>query len=142
MKFELPKKFAFPKMPDDVALPKKLNLDLRLGEVSRYFSGSVFEKVMGSLDKATLWIIIVTWAVTLAAMGGAYMAVKTAGSLKLQAEVARAQEPPVPKVSRTLLSKDQYDPLLVRIKKQFPTLTYDVTQRPSIRIYSKQRREF
>jgi hypothetical protein len=136
MKFELPKKFILPKMPGNVGLPKKLSLDLRMGEASRYFSGSVFEKAMVSLDKITLWIVCVTWVVALAAMGGAYMAVKTAGGLKIQAEAARAQEPPVPVISRLPLNKEQYIPLVDRVKKQFPGLTYEITNKPSLRITS------
>jgi hypothetical protein len=136
MKFTLPNKFTMPKMPSTQSLPSAFQLDLRSGEISRYFSGSVFEKALLSMDKVTLWVVGITWIVALVAMGGAYMAVKSAASLKLQADAARAQEPPVPRIIRAPLSKEQYDPLLARLTKQYPGLRYDITGKPSLRIAS------
>ena len=42
----------------------------------------------------------------------------------------------MPRITRNPLSKEQYDPLLARIKKQFPGLTYEITGKPSLRIIS------
>ncbi|MBI3419577.1 MAG: hypothetical protein HY053_05550 [Proteobacteria bacterium] len=151
MKFSLPSKFDLPKlpgMPDLAGMPGKMGLsgafklNLRMGEASRYFSGSVFERAIMSMDKITLGIIGITWLVAILAMGGAFMAVKGAGSLKLQAETARAQEPAVPRITRVPLSKEQYEPLAARLKKQFPGLSYELTSKPALKIYSNNGEEF
>jgi hypothetical protein len=153
-------KFAFPKMPilpmakkaEEDDAPKKpkaaanllkgMMLDMRAGEVSRYFSASVIEKAVQSFDKSALIIIGVSWFVAMASIGLAFIGVKEAAAVKIKVDTARALEPILPKINRILLGKDQYDPLVARLKKQFPDVLFDVTGKPSLRIYSNKPEEF
>lgn len=115
-------------------LPKAFDLGIRTDETGRYFSGKVMEDALASLDKASLLIIGVVWLVALLACGAAYLAVKDAAALKVKTETARALEPILPKVNRLPLSKDQYEPLVTRLKKQFPVITFEVSPKPSLLI--------
>ncbi len=123
-------------------LPKALSLDVRMNEISRYFTGGIVEKALTTIDKSTLLIIGTAWIVATISMGLAFAAVRDTSQLKLKVDVARALDPVLPKIMRLPLSKDQYDPLLQRLKKQFPTLAIEVTQKPTLRIISNNSDEF
>lgn len=150
--FALPKNMDFLKSakapdaafaPNKAVMPKSLALNLRMGEISRYFSSNaLIERALTSLDKSALLIIGVSWAVALAATGLAYMGVKEASALKVKTETVRALEPVLPKVNRVLLSKEQYMPLTERLKKQFPEVQFEITARPALRIYSNKGEQF
>jgi hypothetical protein len=153
MKFELPTKITFQQLTAffkgsggsaqaKPILPKSLQLNLRMAESSRYFSGKVFENALMSIDKVSLWIVSIVWIVAAVAMGMAFITVRGAADIKLKVETARALEPMVPKINRNPLSREQYDPLLQRVKKQYPTLTYEITSRPSLRISSNVGEQF
>ncbi|MDX1922751.1 MAG: hypothetical protein SFW65_06455 [Alphaproteobacteria bacterium] len=124
------------------AMPKGLSLDLRMGDVGRYFSGAVFEKAMVTIDKSTLLIIGIAWLVAIVAMGLAFTAVKDTAQLKLKTEVARALDPVLPKIVRLPLTKEQYEPLQARLKKQFPTVNFDITSKPTLRLMSNNPDDF
>jgi hypothetical protein len=141
------KKFSFETLfPKNIQLPKNLTKgflpNVQVTEVSRYLSGSLLDKALMSLDKATLLIVGVTWLVALAAMGFAFLAVREAAALKVKAETARALEPILPKINRLPLSKDQYTPLMDRLKKEFPMLAYEITPAPTLRIYGNNGEDF
>ncbi len=123
-------------------IPKAFSLDLRVKEIGRYFSGAVFEKAMVTIDKSTLLIIGVAWAVAMVSIGLAFAAVKDTAQLKLKTEVARALDPILPKIVRLPLTKEQYVPLLARLKKQFPTVIFDITGKPTLRLQSSNPEEF
>lgn len=116
------------------ALRNAFDFDIRVKESPRYFIGDVMEKAFAALDKATMLIIGVTWLVAVVALGVAFIAVKQAGDLKVKVETARALEPALPKINRTALGKEQYEPLAARLRKQFPTLAFEVTNRPTLRV--------
>src|ERR1043166_272579 len=128
------------KLPEGIA--KSLKIDLKLSEASRYMSGPMMERALAAFDKSTLLIISVAWLAAVVAMGVSFLSVREVGILKVKVETARAQEPVLPKVERVALKKDQYTPLLERLKKQFPTLQYDVTSQPTLRIYSNNGEDF
>jgi hypothetical protein len=117
-------------------------LDLRVKESSRYFSGSVLSKAFGSLDKSMGLIIGISWFVALAVTGIAIISVRDATSLKIKVETARALDPIIPKIDRISLLKEQYEPLVKRIKKQFPTILFEITSTPSLLIKSNQGDDF
>lgn len=123
-------------------IPKAFSLDIRVKEIGRYFSGAVFEKAILTIDKSTLLIIGVAWAVAMVSIGLAFAAVKDTAQLKLKTEVARALDPVLPKIVRLPLTKDQYAPLLARLKKQFPTVIFDITGKPTLRLQSSNPEEF
>ncbi len=142
MKFSLDESLSFLKKPAQASLQSAARLDLRMGEVSRYFSGAVFQKAAAMLDKATLWIILITWIVATLSIGAAFMSVRAAADLKMKADTARALQPVIPKITRAPLTRGQYMPLYERIKKEFPTLTFEVTARPGLRIFSNNGDDF
>jgi hypothetical protein len=142
MKFELPKNLAMGPLPRTDSLPKAMRLDLRVGEASRYFKGGILEKALLSIDKATLWIIGISWLVALVAMVMAFMSVRGVADIKVKVETAKALEPIVPRIVRQPLAREQYEPLASRIKKEYPGLTYETTGRPSLRIVSNNGEEF
>lgn len=123
-------------------MPKGMSVDLRMNEASKYFTGAIFEKIITTLDKSTLLIISVVWVAALVSMGLAFTAVRDTAQLKLKADVARALDPVLPTIIRQPLTKEQYDPLLARLRKQFPTLAIDVTPKPNLRIQSNNPDEF
>lgn len=123
-------------------LPKGFGPDLRMGEIGRYFSGSVFEKALVTIDKSTLVIMGVAWVVAIITMGLAFVAVRETAQLKLKTEVARALDPVLPKIVRLALTKEQYEPLIARLKKQFPTITIEITGKPTLRLQSNNPEEF
>jgi hypothetical protein len=125
-----------------LALPKALSIDLRATEIGRYFSGNVFEKAVLTIDKSTLLIIGIAWLVAMVVAGLAFATVKEASQLRLKTEVARALEPVLPKIVRLPLSKEQYEPLLLRLKKQFPTITFEITPKPTLKIHTSNADEF
>ncbi len=125
-----------------MAMPKGMSVDLRMGEVAKYFSGNVFEKVIATLDKTTLLIIGTAWLAAIVSMGLAFVAVRDTSQLKLKVDVARALDPVLPKIVRMPLTKDQYDPLLQRLRKQFPKLAIDITLKPTLHIQSNNPDEF
>lgn len=128
------------KLPDGFA--KSLKIDLKFSEASRYMSGPMMERALAAFDKSTLLIISVAWLASIVAMGVSFLAVREVGSLKVKVETARAQEPILPKIDRLALKKEQYAPLVERLKKQFPTLQYDITTQPTLRIYSNNGEDF
>ena len=125
-----------------MAMPKGMSVDLRMSEVGKYFTGSILEKVITTIDKSTLLIIGVVWLAALVSMGLAFSAVRDTAQLKLKADVARALDPILPRIIRTPLTKDQYDPLVLRLTKQFPTLSISVTNKPSLMVQSNNPDEF
>jgi hypothetical protein len=125
-------KILRPKQP--VRLPKHLALDMRVGEIGRYFSGDIFQKAMLSMDKATLLIIGSAWLAALVVSGFAFMSIKDLGQLKIKTETARALDPVLPKIVRLPLGKEQYEPLLQRLKKQFPMVQLEITGKPNLKI--------
>lgn len=124
------------------SLGKRSGLNIRLQEIGKYFSSSIFEKAIQTLDKSALIIISISWLVAFLAMGMAFLGAREAAALRVKVETAKALEPAVPKISRTLLNKDQYLPLLERLKKQFPGISFDITPKPSLRIYTNKSEEF
>ena len=125
-----------------MAMPKGMSVDLRMNEVTKYFSGAIFEKVIATLDKTTLLIIGTAWLAAIVSMGLAFVAVRDTAQMKLKVDVARALDPVLPKIVRLPLTKDQYDPLLHRLRKQFPTLSIDITAKPTLHIQSNNPDEF
>lgn len=125
-----------------VLMPKGMSVDLRMNETGKYFSAGIFEKVITTIDKSTLLIIGVIWLAALVSMGLAFTAVRDTSQLKLRADVARALDPILPRIIQTPLTKDQYDPLLLRLRKQFPTLAISVTNKPALSILSNNSDEF
>jgi hypothetical protein len=123
-------------------LEKNFKLDLRVKDASSYFSGAIFEKALSSLDRSTLLIIGVAWLVALTACGLAFITTREAAELKMRAETARALEPILPKINRLLLTKEQYEPLTVRLKKQFPAITFEVSGKPTLQIKSNDASQF
>ena len=117
-------------------------LDLHMNESNRYFSGSVLSKALGSLDKSMGLIIGISWFVALVVIGIAVVSVRDATSLKIKVETARALDPIIPKIDRVPLLKEQYEPLVQRIKKQFPTIMFEITSTPSLMIKSNQGDDF
>lgn len=124
------------------ALRKTLDLDIRVQEAPRYFGGAIMEKALATLDKSAMIIIGVLWSVAIVAMVLAFMAVKQANELKVKAETARSLEPILPQITRAPLSKEQYEPLVARLKKQFPTLSFETTNKPTLRVFSNQGEDF
>jgi hypothetical protein len=102
----------------------------------------VFEKALLTIDKSTLVIVAAAWVAAIISMGFAFVAVRETSQLKLKAEVARALEPVLPKIVRLPLTKDQYDPLLKRLNKQFPKISIEITQKPTLRLHSNNPEEF
>lgn len=125
-----------------IKIPKGLDLDIRTKEAARYFSGNIFEKALTAFDKSALVIIGVSWTVALIACGVAFITVKEAAALKVKTETARALEPILPKINRVILGKEQYEPLLARLKKQFPNLSIEISGRPSLQIKSDDAEAF
>ena len=125
-----------------MAIPKGMSVDLRISEMGKYFSGSIFEKAITTIDKSTLLIIGVVWLAAIISMGLAFAAVRDTAQLKLKADVARALDPVLPRIVRMPLTKDQYEPLTARLKKQFPTLLVEITSKPSLRVQSNNPDEF
>jgi hypothetical protein len=116
------------------SMPKALTGEVRIKEVGRYFSGGVFEKALLTIDKSTLLIIGGAWLVAIIATGLAFMSVRDATQLKLKTETARALDPVMPKIARLSLNKEQYQPLLERLKKQFPMVQLEITGKPNLKI--------
>lgn len=125
-----------------LAMPKGMSVELRMSEVGKYFSGSIFEKAITTIDKSTLLIIGVVWLAAVISMGLAFTAVRDTAQLKLKADVARALDPVLPKIVRLSLSKEQYEPLAARLKKQFPSLLIDITSKPILRVQSNNPDDF
>lgn len=143
-KMSLAKNMASDESAQAVAtsLGKKMGLDLRFNEIGRYLSSTIFEKAVQTIDKSALVIVGVSWLVAFAALGMAFLSVREAAALKVKVETAKALEPALPKISRALLNKDQYQPMIDRLKKQFPTISFDITAKPSLRIYTNKSEEF
>ncbi|NDE90687.1 MAG: hypothetical protein EB059_06065 [Alphaproteobacteria bacterium] len=131
-----------PALKKPFKLPKALALDVRFKEAPRYFSGSIFEKVLMTFDKSTLAIIGVAWLAAMIAVAIAFVSVKEMSQLKLKIEIARALDPVLPKIVRAPLSKDDYAPLLARLKKQFPAVNIEITNKPTLRIQSNNPDDF
>lgn len=121
---------------------EKIGFDLKVKETPSYFSTAVMEKALTTFDKAAVIIIGVSWLVALVVMGLTYVAVRDAADLKAKAETARGLEPVLPKIVRLPLLRGQYDPILARLKKQFPTLTFDITSTPGLKISSSNPEEY
>lgn len=133
-------KAAKPKI--SMTMPKGLALDIRISEVGQYFSGQALEKALLTIDKSTLIIMAVVWLAAIGMGGAAFMAVKDAAMLKMKAETARALDPVLPKIVRLPLDKAQYDPLLLRLKKQFPTVLMEVTGKPTLRLHGTNAEDY
>lgn len=129
---------APPKNKMDFKIPKAFDLGIRMDETGRYFSGPVFDKALQALDKSALLIVGVSWLVALLLSGVSFLAVKEASDLKVKMDTARALEPVLPKVNRLILSKEQYEQLVVRLKKQYPTISFEITGKPSLQIRSNE----
>ncbi len=115
---------------------------VRVNEISRYFSGDILEKAILTIDKSTALIIGTAWLVAMVAMGIAFVAVRDTAQLKLKVEVASALDPVLPKIVRMPLNKEQYEPLLQRLKKQFPTLAIEISAKSTLRVQSNNSDEF
>ncbi len=124
-------------------LPKSLQLGLRFNEMSRYLSNNaLFEKAVTSFDRSALIVVGVAWLVAAAMMGLTFMSVKQASDLKMKVTTAQALEPFLPKINRVPLNRDQYAPLVERLKKQFPEVQFEVSTRPALRVFSNNSEQF
>ncbi|MDD3030097.1 MAG: hypothetical protein PHS57_07450 [Alphaproteobacteria bacterium] len=91
----------------------------------RVFSPRVVYMAIKSFDRSTAVIIGLAWAVACLMLFFASLSIRGVVDSKREALLALAQEPVLPKITTAPIRLNNIEPILSRLKRQFPEINID-----------------
>ncbi|MEJ0062480.1 MAG: hypothetical protein WDO70_04595 [Alphaproteobacteria bacterium] len=113
-----------------------------MGNISDLLSPLLIAKVLRSLDRTAMVMMIVAWSAAMGMMGIAIYTVKTAGRTSQQAEAAAALEPVVPTMQRTALPRADLEKLADRLASRYRGVSFVATPDNTLDIANSEPNNF
>ena len=110
--------------------------------LAKLLSPRVLHKVVQTFDKGTMVIVASSWGVAVLLMSFALYTVHLSVTARRSAIEAAAQEPVLPKLVARPPEAKEIQPIVDRIKKRFPDITFSVAGDQSLTISTTDGQKF
>lgn len=97
------------------------------GKLTELLSTELLAKVLRSLDRTAMVMLIVSWSAAVLMMGVTLYTVSVAHHAGQEAESAAALEPMVPTIKRTALTRKELDSFVDRLRGRYKTVNINAS---------------